>query len=142
MDLLVDYLAGLNWMVILLAAAASFVVSSVWYSKSAFGPVWMKVAGLKGKSIKNAEKMQVLMITSGLTVLLTTVAMAILIDALALKGFVDGAIFGVLIGGGFLVTNNGMHKLFEQRPALHFAITAVGDVVSLAVMGGVLAFFK
>jgi hypothetical protein len=145
MDLLMDYFSNLNWVAVGLAAAASYAVSAVWYSQGVFGKQWMKAAGITkktGKGVKKSDRMTVIMVTSAITVFITAVALAILVDALALKGFTDGAVLGTLVAGGFLVTNNGMHKLFEERPWMHFGITAVGDVVSLAVMGGVLGLLK
>ncbi len=143
MDVLMDYIEQLDWVAVLVAAAASFVTSGIWYSPNALGKQWMKAAGLNAKNKKlTNDKMTVVMIISALTVVLTAVALAVLADVLAIKGFVDGAVLGALVAGGFIVTNNGMHKLYEQRPPMHFAIQAVGDVVALAVMGGVLGLFN
>lgn len=142
MDVLIDYLEQLNWGAVLLAAAANFAINAVWYSKLALGKPWMKAVGLKEKDLANKSKMNVVLLTAVITVLITTTALAVLLDVLKVSGFMDGAVLGTLVAAGFLVTNSGMHKLFEKRPSTHFLITAVGDVVALAVTGGVLALFR
>lgn len=142
MDVLVDYLEQLNWVAVLLAGVACFAVNAVWYSKLALGKPWQKAVGLKDKDLKNNKNMNVVLLTAAITIAISTAALAVLIDVLHLSGFTNGAMLGALVAGGFLVTNSGMHKLFEQRPATHFLVTAVGDVVALSVTGGVLALFR
>jgi len=138
-----DYLGELNWWAVIAAAAAGYATCGVWYSQSVFGKAWMKAAGLGGKT-KNVkgDKFTVIMLISAITIVITAAALAVLFDVLRLSGVMDGATLGLLVAGGFLVTNNGMHKLYEMRPYMHFSITALGDVASLVVMGAVLGFFK
>lgn len=141
MDVLMDYLQDLNWIAVLVAAVAAFATGAVWYSQALFGKRWMKLAGLTDKDAKNAN-MLVVMGISFVTVVVTAAALAVLFDVLALEGVVNGAVLGVLASVGFIVTNKKMHCLFEQKPYEYFVITALGDVVSLAVMGGVLGLFS
>ncbi len=142
MDVLMDYIEQLNWAAVLLASAACFAVNAVWYSKLALGKPWQKAVGLKDKDLKDNKNMNVVLLTAAITIVISTTALAVLVDVLHLSGFTNGAMLGALVAGGFLVTNNGMHKLFEKRSSTHFLITAVGDVVALAVTGGVLALFR
>lgn len=139
MDVLLDYIYELNWFAILIAAIAGFAVNAVWYSEPLFGKVWMKAAGLKKKDLGKNSGFETAAVISFLTMLITTAATAVLVDALAVQGAAQGTLLGVLIGFGFLVTNNGMHKLFERRPFAHFAIGAVGDILTLAAIGAILA---
>lgn len=143
MDVLMDYIEKLDWIAVFLAAAAAYATSGFWYSPNALGKQWAKAAGLNAKRKKPPkDTMTVIMVLSALMVVITSISLAVLVDVLHIKGLADGAILGVLVGTGFVITNNGMHKLFEQRPPMHFAIQAVGDVVALAVMGGVLGIFN
>ena len=50
-----------------------------------------------------------------------------------------GLLFGLLVGFGFLLQNNGMHKLYEQRPFSLFVVTAVGDILTMSAIGVILA---
>lgn len=55
MDVLIDYVKQLNWLAVVLAAAAAFVVGFIWYSRGVFGKAWMKSAGLKEKDISSGD---------------------------------------------------------------------------------------
>lgn len=138
MQLLLDYIYNLNWFTVVIAASAGMLVNAAWYSESLFGKVWLKSVGLKKKDT-NKPGVNLALLISLLTLIITAAATAVLIDALRISGALNGVLFGVLVGFGFLVTNSGMHKLYEQRPFAHFAITAVGDILTLAAMGVILS---
>jgi hypothetical protein len=141
MDVLMDYVNQLNWVAVLAAAAASFAVGAIWYSQAVFGKQWMKGAGLSQKDVQNPDMVKT-MGGGAVTTLLTAVALAVVFDVLALEGVVDGALLGGLAALGFIVTNKVMHTLFENKSTEYILITTVGDVVSLAVMGGVLGLLR
>lgn len=141
MDVLMDYVQDLNWVAVVVAALAAFAVGAVWYSEGVFGKAWMKAAGLKKEDAKKGN-MPLIMGVSLVTVVVTSTALAVLFDVLALEGVVNGALLGALAAVGFIVSNKTMHSLFEQKPNDYLWITGLGDVVSLAVMGGVLGLFS
>lgn len=141
MDILLDYVYELNWLTVIVAACVGMLIGAAWYSDSLFGKPWLKATKL---SKKDTEKpaVSVGLAIALFTLLLTAAAMGVLIAVLQLTSAQDGVLFGVLVATGFLVTNNGMHKLFEQRPFTLFAITAVGDILTLSAMGAILAVWQ
>ena len=46
----VHFLADLNWLAILVAAIAAFVLGGIWYSPKLFGTAWMQDVGLTEES--------------------------------------------------------------------------------------------
>lgn len=138
MELALEYIYNVNWFAVVVAAAVGMAVNAAWYSDMLFGKVWMKSVGLKAKDTKKPG-VDLAFVIAFLTLIITAAAVAVLADALQVFGAWNGLLLGTLIGFGFLVTNSGMHKLFEQRPFTHFVITAVGDILTLAAMGVILA---
>jgi hypothetical protein len=138
MEVLLDYIYNLNWFAVVTAAAAGMLVSAAWYSDKLFGKTWMKAVGLKKKDTEKPGVTLALVI-SFITLLVSSAALAVLVDVLMVTGALNGVLLGVLVGFGFMVMNSGMHKLYEQRPFTLFAITAVGDLLTLAAIGAILA---
>ena len=42
MEVLMDYVEQLNWVAVLVSAAAAFAVGAIWFSQAVFGKAWMK----------------------------------------------------------------------------------------------------
>jgi hypothetical protein len=137
MDVLMDYINELNWVAVLAATLAAFVVGAVWYSNALFAKPWMKGAKITEKDMKNADMVKP-MVVGLLVTFASAVALAVVYDVLALEGAIDGALLGVLVAAGFIATNKIMHNMFEMKPTDYTVITVSGDLVSLAVMGAVL----
>ncbi len=138
MQVLLDYIYALNWFAVIVAAVAGFAVNAVWYSDNFFGKEWRKATKLKKKDMKKPG-MDVAIIISFATILITSAALGVLTDVLHVSGALNGVLLGVVVAFGFTVMSNGMHDLFEQRPFSHFAITAVGDILTLVAIGAILA---
>ncbi len=141
MEVLMDYIGQLNWIAVLAAAAAAFAVGAVWYSQSVFGKAWMKGAGLTKKQIDNPNMVKT-MGGGAVTIFVSATALAVLYDVLALDSVFSGALLGVLVAGGFIVTNKLMHNFFEGKSSEYIMITALGDIVSIGVMGAVLGLLR
>lgn len=138
MDIFFDYLYQINWFAVVISASVGMLIGAFWYSDFLFGKLWMKLNGIKKKDTEKPGA-EVALIVSLMTLLITSATVAVLIDVLKISGAWSGLLFGVLLASGLLVTNNGMHKLYEQRQFSLFAITAVGDILTLATIGVILA---
>ena len=138
MDVLLDYVYELNWLAVVVAAAVGMAINAAWYSDYLFIKPWMKAVGIKKKDAAKPG-FEVALVISFITLIITSAAVGVLVDVLAVDGALQGTLLGVLVGFGFLVTNSGMHKLYERRPFALFAITAVGDILTLAAIGAILA---
>ncbi len=42
-----------NWLAMLVALVASFVIGFIWYHKALFGTTWMQLVGLNAEKIKS-----------------------------------------------------------------------------------------
>ncbi len=48
-------LSNINWLSVIVATIAAFILGSLWYSPVLFGKVWQKELGLSDEKIKNAN---------------------------------------------------------------------------------------
>lgn len=138
MKILFDYIYQLNWVAILVASSVGVLINAVWYSDELFGKVWRKATHLKKKDIQRPEVNVTLFIIFFLF-FISSAAIAILIDVLHISGAWNGLLIGLLAGFGFMLTNNGIHKLYEQKPFTLFVVTAVGDLLTMGAIGVILA---
>ena len=52
---LAHLLTDVNWLAVLAALVAAFVLGGAWYSKALFGNAWMQDVGLTEEAIKNGN---------------------------------------------------------------------------------------
>lgn len=138
MEVLFDYIYTLNWFTVVVAASVGMLINAAWYSDVLFGKQWMKAVGLKKKDTEKPG-VDVALIIAFITIIISTAALSVLVSVLDVTGALSGLLLGTLVGFGFIVTNNGMHSLYEQRKFSTFAITAVGDLLTFAAIGAILA---
>jgi hypothetical protein len=129
----------INYWAILVSALSTFVIGGIWYSPAVLGKAWMKENGFTEETTKKANMIKVF----GLSFFLA------LISSINLAMFMGpedkpemGALWGFLAGFGWVATFLGTYYLFEQRSFKLFLINAGYAIVSLTVMGIILAAWK
>ena len=132
-----------NYLAVIVAAAAGFVVGAFWYSPMLMGPLWRQESGLTEEQMGASDKRR----TFGLSFL----ALLVMSYCLALyigpargveDGFFDpsqqGAFHGFLAGFGWLFMAVVVVGLFELRSWKYMAINGGYWIVTMATMGGIL----
>ena len=134
MDMAVAF-QSLNWLAVIAASLATFILGGIWYSPLMFGRAWMEVAKITEEMMKNSNPA----VTYGGAFVLT------LISAINLGMFLGpqstlsfGITAGAATGIGWVATSFGVVYLFEQRPRLHWFINASYMVVAFIIMGAIL----
>lgn len=129
----------LNIWAVLVAALSTFIIGGLWYSPAVFGKAWMKENGFSEESLKNSNMVKIF----GLAFFLAFIAA---INLAMFMGPEDrpawGAVWGFLAGFGWVATFVGTHYLFERRSFRLFLINAGYSIVSLTIMGVILAAWK
>lgn len=136
-----------NYLAVVLAAASSYVVGMVVYSKALFGGQWQKMVGLDDKKIK--EGMGSAMALSAIPALLTAFVLAHLVYLSNYFYSSDGTswmmtalqtAFWVWLGiaAAGIVRQNA----FEQRRKKLSAINAVAALAALLVMALIIGLLK
>lgn len=136
MDL--DVLSDLNWLAVIVAALAYFMLGALWYAPPIFGNAWMKAAGL---SMEGEGPGPAIYVAPFVGALVATIATAMLAMATASDTASEGLVLGIVIAVGFAATLIGTTAVFEStKPnAARWAMIsagyhAVGIVIAAVIM--------
>lgn len=128
----------INWWAVLLATLSTMVVGSIWYSKSVFGRVWMKLIGKTEKDMAKNGAVR--------PILTTLVVSFITAYVLAHVTFLSDHFFGgsylqnalataFWMWLGFTAARVITHDAFEGRPMKLTWLTISHELVTFLVMG-------
>lgn len=98
---MVDF-AALNWLAIVLATLASFVLGYLWYGP-VFGNAWLAAQGKTADDIKPSVTP---FIITFFTTLATCIAMAVILQMLDVDNLAGGALLGLVVGIAFITCSN------------------------------------
>lgn len=136
------HLANINWLAVIIAAVAGWLVGAVWYS--VLSKQWLAAQGKTMETAKQDAAGQ------SLPVLLIIVFVANLIMAVMLSGIMthvgpftvrSGMISGALIWFGFVVTAIATNYAFQGRKPMLTVIDGGYWLAVLLVVGGILGAF-
>lgn len=127
---------NINYISVLVAVIATFVIGSFWYAPPIFGKAWMKEVGMTEAKAKKAN-MALIMITN---LIITYIAGIFL--AIALHGQTDplyGAAIGGIIAVVWIGSGMAMNYMYEQRTVKLWLINTGYQLISYAAMGAIIA---
>ena len=131
-------LTGLNWLAILAATAAGFMLGGVWYGPL-FGNAWLKAIGKKKEDIKPSPTPFVI---SFFTSLLTAIVLSALIHGLGFTSLADGVVLGILTGIGLIAAAMASDSAFCGWGVPLFLIQSGYRVTYSVIMGAILAVWQ
>jgi hypothetical protein len=126
-----------NYLAVLLAAASSMVIGSIWYARPVLGNTWIKLVKLDNKKM-NTGAAQSMIIAAVLSLVMAYVLahLAYLAHYFFRNSFLQDAVstaFWVWLGVAF--TRVLTHDSFEQRPIKLTAINLANMLVTMLAMG-------
>lgn len=127
-------LASMNWLAIISATAAAFILGGIWYGPI-FGKAWLNEFGFSEEELGKRHPAKVF----GSAILLTFLAafvMAVIIGSA--PSLMKGIHWGLIIGLGPVSMFIGINYVFEQRSVKLFIINALYATLSLVIMGAVI----
>lgn len=130
----------INWLAVFGATAVAMIVGTVWYAKSVFGTVWMRLAGLT--EAKMQKNMIMPMVTAVVGSLLTAYVLAhatyLAHNFFQNSFFMDALSTAFWMVLGFSATTLAIHNSFEQKP-WKLTWLAIGNrAVTILLMGVVI----
>lgn len=131
--------AAINWLAVLVAGAAFFLLGAVWYSVL-FGKKWAQLLNIDWEN--PGGNMGLIF---GLTLvfeLLASLAMAIVIRDTGFGGWLGGLHVGLIVGVGVVLPVIAINNLYQRKPAALTAIDAGHMVVGLAIVGVILGAWR
>lgn len=133
---MIDFMA-IDWLAILIATAVAFVLGGLWYGPL-FGQAWMDALG---KTADDIEPTPAPFVISFFTALVTCVVLAVLMLLLGIETIAGGAIFGLVIGTGFIATAMASDTAFCGWGLRLFLIQSGYRVAYSVLMGAIIGAF-
>lgn len=128
--------ASINYLAVLVAALASFVLGMMWYSPLLFYKSWQKELGFSDEDLEGAN-MFLIFGTAFLLMLLMSLGIALILSLRAESEvtWLFGLYHGLIIGFLFASTTLGINYLYQRRSFKLWAIDAFYQILCLAISG-------
>ena len=126
-----------NYLAVLVAAAAAMVIGGLWYSPIGFGKLWMKLSSLTPKQLEEAKKknMTKSYVLTFISLLVMSYILALFINS---TGHLGGLVTAFLIWLGFIAMVGVGSVLWDNKPWSLYALNMAYWLVALLVMGVIL----
>lgn len=129
--------SDINWLAVLVAALAYFVVGALWYAPL-FGKTWVKHHKIDVNDPEMKKGVAGTFVSSFLLMIVTCIGLAILISRMELTELMSGVKLGLLTGIFFSMTSISITYLYLKKPAaLHFIeglYHVVGQIVAAIII--------
>jgi len=125
---------------IVLAVIANMIIGALWYSPILFAKVWLKSLG---KSMEELQESSANIGYAYTTIagIISAIVLSLFISMLDTVTIGEGALIGFLAGAGIASARELSPTFFEGRKYTLFFISTGYHIVSLTVMGIIIAFF-
>ncbi|WP_203245930.1 DUF1761 domain-containing protein [Sporosarcina beigongshangi] len=133
-------ISQISLLAIVLAVIANMIIGALWYSPVLFANIWMKSLGKTAEELHKSNAN----IGYGLTTLagiLTAIILSLFMSMLDSVTIGGGALIGFLAGAGIASARELSPTFFEGRKYTLFFISSGYHIVSLTVMGIIIACF-
>jgi len=133
-----ELFSHINWLAVLVAGIAYFMLGGLWYSKALFGTKWASLQKIDMNDPNMKKGVGAIMFYSFILMLLTAAGLAILIVRAGVM-HIDGAVrLGLVTGLLFAVTSVSISFVYEKKPiALHFitgAYLLLGNIIAAIIL--------
>lgn len=128
---------------VILAAVSAIIIGSAWYSPPLFGKSWMKLIGTTDQEMKRkmGPAAFVLFVAALLTAFMLALFMGYMHSFTGSSWMTAGINTALLAWAGFALTTIFAHGVFDPRGKKVLYINAANRLVTLLVMGVILALF-
>jgi hypothetical protein len=137
-------LGGINWLAVLVAALAYFVLGAIWYAPPVFGKAWMRASGIEMPESGERPGMGIY-IGPFFGCLIATLATALLAAATGTDTAAEGFVLGLVVGIGYAMTVTLSTAIFEThkpQKGVWFVITSLYHLVGLIIAAVILALWN
>lgn len=128
----------LNWIAVIVATIAGFLLGAIWYNQRVFGKMW--VADL-GRPIDPNASMVESMTIGFLTTLIGAIGLAFLIEIIPIRGGMSGLKMGAFVGIFFIAATQLSDGGYTSRPWRSRLIDAGYRILEFAGMGALIGWF-
>lgn len=133
-----DFLSNLNWLAILVAGVAYFILGAIWYS-FLFRNAWVRLSGVNANDPNMRKGAGAIMFASLLLMIVCSIGLAIVIGRISPQNWMTGAKVGLLAGVCFSATAVSISYLYEKRPLGLHLINGAYNVIGCVIAGIIIA---
>ena len=134
--MILDAFENLNWLAVVLAGLAYFVLGAVWYSNILFGKQYRAALGVtEGGGTPQAGPLIVNLIGW----LVAALAMGLLATVIGADGFAEGAMLGIVVWLGFVFTHQIVNDVYQGSSMALAKINGPYNLLGFVIMGVILA---
>ena len=134
-----DFLSHINWLAVLVAAIAYFVLGALWYSKALFGAKWAQLIKLDTTNPDMKKGMGGMMISTFVLILVVCFGLETLIVKINFEQELTyGIKLGLLTGFAFAATAVSINYVYERKPTNLYLINngyhVAGHVIAAIIL--------
>lgn len=130
---------AVNYVAVVIAAVAAFVIGAVWYAPPVFGNRWTALLGKTQAQLGQPGPAFALGIVAALV---NAWVLAVLAATLGTKTASEGAVLGFYAWLGFMATITAAQGIFEKRPWSLWLLNNAHNVIVQVVMGGIIGAIR
>lgn len=137
-------LSNINWLAVLVAAFATFLLGGVWYT-ALFGKLWQRLHGYSDEKVKAMQKARPPHIFFGVMIisyLLLAAVIAVLFSSLGVSSALAGTTVGLLLWLGPAAAIGLTAWIASDKPFGAYAIDLAYQLVFLVMMGAILGGWR
>lgn len=132
-----DALGELNWLAVVVAGLAYFVIGAIWYSNALMGRQYRSALGIDPDAPGQPEPVQLFVNLVGWIV--AAAAMGLVSYSIGADSFGDGLALGFVVWLGFIATNRVVAAMYEGPNRALMMVNGPYNLIGYLVMGVILA---
>ena len=133
----------INWLAVLVATVAYFVLGALWYSKALFGSKWAKLVNLDTNNPDLKKGMGGMMLSTFVLMFIVSFGLEVLIVKINFaQEFLFGIKLGLLTGLAFATTAVSINYVYERRPSNLYLINNGYHVIGHVVVATILVLWR
>ena len=133
-------MSNINWLAVVACVVVAQVIGFLWYSKPVFLLPWLESIGKDDDFTKTAPPSA--FVINIVASLIEAVFVGILVSVMGSTGFVMGIVAGFMIWFGFVASTSSTNASFAQRGLKNWLIEVGNHLVTLLVIGGIMAAWQ
>lgn len=134
----------LNLVPVIVAGVLNMIIGALWYSPYVTGKLWMRAMGKTEEELRQGfspTSMAMTYIVNTVASLVFAYVLAHLIKFSSTNDFSQGVMIGFWVWLGFVVTTVIPGYMYEGKPKVLFFIFIIYQLISITLMGGLLAIW-
>ena len=134
MSVILDLFGELDWLRVVLAAVAYFILGSLWYANFLFGKQYRAAIGAEEGPPPVAA-----MVANAVAWFIAAMVLGLIVVGLGTDTVVDGIVLGLVVSIGFIGTNRVVGRMYGADNPKLMPINAPYTLLGYALMGAILA---